>query len=103
MNEGDFNNIKDWLKEKLAERQMSTNMFVLKTGNRVTNATLFRWYNDTFRPNKNNPDKLQIVCETLSQLPILEEGRPPRFEEVPLKEALAQYTEKPRADRLRRR
>lgn len=87
----EFNHIKQWMHKKLAERAMSTNKFALKTGNRITNASLFRWYNGTFRPT---PEKLSIVCETLSRLPIMEEGKPPRFEEVPLWEALAQFSER---------
>lgn len=91
MSKKEFNHIKQWMHKKLTERKMSTNRLVLLTGNRVTNATLFRWYNDTFRPT---PEKLQIVCETLSKLPIIEKGKPPRYEEVPLWEAMAQFSER---------
>lgn len=84
------NNIRSWLLAKLAERRMSTSRLTLMTGNRITNATLFRWYNGTFIPT---PEKLSLVCETLSGLPILEEGKPPRFEEVLLREGLAQLNE----------
>jgi hypothetical protein len=84
----DFYNVKEWLQYKLAERKMSTNRFVLLTGNKVTNATIFRWYNGTFSPKE---ETMEIVCETLSRLPILKEGEPPRFEEVPLWEGM-KYT-----------
>lgn len=99
-NQRDFNHVKQWMEKKLAERKMSTNKLVLLTGNRINNASIFRWYNDTFRPTA---EKMQIICETLSKLPILEEGKPPRFEEVPLHEAMAQFTEKPRSDYTKRR
>jgi hypothetical protein len=89
MKEQDFNYVKEWMHEKLAERKMSTNMFVIKTGYLLTNATVFRWYNDTFRPSEKS---MQIVCDTLSLLPILEEGKPPRYEEVPLGEGMAQFS-----------
>jgi hypothetical protein len=98
--EKDFNNVKVWMEKKLAERKMSTNRLVLLTGNRINNASIFRWYNDTYRPTA---EKMQIICETLSKLPILEEGKPPRFEHVPLHEAMAQFSEKQRSDRIRRR
>jgi hypothetical protein len=96
--EKDYNHVKEWMEKKLAERQMSTNRLVLLTGNRINNASIFRWYNDTFRPTA---EKMQIICETLSKLPILEEGRPPRYEDVPLREAMAQFSEKPRSDRTK--
>jgi hypothetical protein len=95
MSERDFNNLKTWMETKLYERGLSTNRFTLLTGNRITNATLFRWYSDKFRPNRRNPDKLQLVCDTLSKLPIMIEGELPWFEDVPLREALAQFTERP--------
>jgi hypothetical protein len=79
--------IKTWLLHKLAERQMSTNRFVQQTGNRITNASVFRWYNGTFRPTE---EKLKIICETLTSLPISEKGKPLRYEEVRLEEALKQ-------------
>lgn len=94
MSARDYNNVKVWMNDKLAERNISLANFVVKTGHKITNASVFRWYADTFRPT---PEKMDIVCKTLSNLPILEEGRPPRFEEVPLREGLAQFTERPRA------
>lgn len=93
MAERDFNHVKEWLQNKLAERKLSVNGFALKTGNHITAATIFRWFNDTFRPT---PEKMLIVCKTLSDLPILEDGEPPRYEEVPLREAMARFTERPR-------
>lgn len=87
----DFNRVKEWMQEKLAERRISMSNFVVETGHKVTNATIFRWYNDTFRPT---PEKMDIVCKTLSSLPIIEEGEQPRFEHVPLREGLAQFTER---------
>jgi len=94
VSERDFNNVKVWLNGKLAERKISLSDFVVEAGLGITNATIFRWYNDTFRPT---PEKMDIVCKTLSNLPILEEGRQPRFEHVPLREGLAQFTERARS------
>ena len=95
----DFNNVKAWMEQKLAERKMSTNKLVLLGGNKINTASIFRWYNDTFRPT---PEKMQIVCETLSKLPILKDGEQPRYEDVPLSEALAQFSKRQRSDRIKR-
>lgn len=91
----DFNNIKEWLTGKLAERKLSTSRLTLRTGNRITSASVFRWYSDTFRPCV---EKMDLVCKTLSRLPILKEGEPTRYEEVPLWEGMAQFSERRRKD-----
>lgn len=96
MSQKDFNHVKKWLTAKLAERGVSTNQFVVEMGEGITNASVFRWYNDTFRPST---EKMMLVCETLSRLPIKEEGRPPRYEKVPLEEGMAQFSIKPRTSR----
>lgn len=83
--------IKTWMMRKLAERQMSTNKFVLLTGNRITNATLFRWYNGTFYPSEK---KMRIICQTLSALPIKEGGKPDRYEQVSLLDAMGEIVGK---------
>lgn len=87
----EFNYIREWLERKLSERKLSVSNLTVETGHRITNATIFRWYNGTFRPTT---DKLDIVCKALSKIPILEEGRQPRFEEVSPWEALSQFTPK---------
>lgn len=93
MSEKDFNHIKEWLQPKLAERKLTLYKLTTLTEGQLTNASVHRWYKDTFRPT---PEKLQLVCKVLSENPILEEGQPPRYEEVTLWEAMQQFTERPR-------
>jgi len=95
----DFNHIKEWLNGKLAERGLSVNKFVLKTGNQINTASIFRWYSDRFRPT---PEKMMLVCDNLSAMPIVnEKGEPLRYEEVPLREGLAQFRHRPWRERSR--
>lgn len=89
----DFNNVKPWLLSKLAERGISTSKLALLTGNQITPASIFRWYSDRFRPTV---EKMELVCYTLSQIPIQKEGELPRYEEVPLREGLKQFSERRR-------
>jgi hypothetical protein len=96
----DFNNLKAWMTGKLAERKMNTHRFSQMTGDRISAVSIYRWYSGKFRPTD---EKMLIVCETLSRLPIIEEGKPDRFEHVPLYEGMAQFSETQRSDRLRRR
>lgn len=88
----EFNNIKTWMVDKLTARGMSTNHFVVETGYRITNASLFRWYSGRCLPSS---EKMAIVCETLSGLPVLIDGVQPWFEEVHLSEGMSQFS--PRA------
>jgi hypothetical protein len=69
--------------KKLKERKMSVGKLVVATGNLITNASIFRWMNGT---SIATDDKLHLVCKALSNLPIIEEGKPPRYERVSLQE-----------------
>lgn len=96
--EKDFNNIKVWLENKLYERGLSTSKMTRLTGYKISNASVFRWYNDTFRPTA---EKMDIVCRTLSALPLTHVGGPPVYEEVHLADALRQFSERPYKGRSR--
>lgn len=86
-----FNHVKPWLQQKLKERRVSVNRFALITGFEISHASIFRWYNDTYRPS---PETMKMVCETLSKLPIIEDDGTERFEDVPWSEGLRQYVPK---------
>jgi hypothetical protein len=96
MREKEFNNVKSWLLKKLGDRQISTNMLATIIGLGITNATLFRWYNGTHRPNRK---KMEIVCTALSSIPIRKEGEPIRYEEVLPEDGMAQFSKRARSTR----
>lgn len=93
MQEKDYNYLGVWLRAKLAARQVSISKFVLLMKYAMTNATVFRWLNDTYRPEAEH---MKLVCQTLSELPVRLPDGTEYFEDVPWSEGLAQYTPRPK-------
>jgi hypothetical protein len=88
------NNVRPWLLKRLKERGQSVSHFTLLTQNRITTATIFRWFNDTHRPTEKT---MRLVCDTLSTTP-LTDGT---FKKVPLAEGMAQFKSRIRRQGVR--
>jgi len=94
----DFNNVKVWMEGKLRDRGLSTSRLTHLTGYKISSASVFRWYNDTFRPTENN---MQLICDTLNRVPLVTNSATPKFQEVPLAEGMAQFSKRPWKNRTK--
>jgi hypothetical protein len=73
------------------DRKISVNRFALITGFKISHTSIFRWFNDTYRPS---PETMKMVCETLTRLPVVDGDGNQKFEEVYWSEGLRQYVPK---------
>lgn len=100
MTQRDFNHFGPWLREKMEQRGVSVEEVArhskgerssTRKGYGVTATTLYHWISGFTRPSQN---KLVLICEHLTELPLVDaEGVPTnRKEPVRLAEALEQFT-----------
>ena len=91
-----FNQIEPWLREKLEKRGLNVHSFARETDYTIGNTSLWRWFSDIQRPHVKT---MELICDTLSRLPLINPDGQQIYEDVTLEEGLEQY----RPKRARRR
>lgn len=90
--EKDFNNLGQWLPEKLEERRVTIDELSIKA--KLSRTIIYQWLKDEVRPSSKSILK---VIHYLSTVPVWKKKRGEWYqevEEITLQEALSQYTER---------